>query len=701
MKRKKIIFLNPPIKIKKPPTGYYHCFFLNILSNASVIKKYGLEVEIIDSFLEKEPVEECKDYWKFGSGEEEIIKAINKKKWDVLVIGYAVCNQNFPFNKIPIKTILKGIKKDKHQIIILADCDLAYMTWIEYNPLKILRKEKKIDFICTRETESKIVNLLDGKIIPGVAYKRGKSYFFEKSKGEKQDLIFDFDLIKVKKYLRFLRFTPRTMYFNPSEKYFPLLSSRNCPYQCSFCTTEKGRPWQPYPLKELERYIKHLKRNGAEKIAFLDPSINIQPERFDKILDIIYSNKLKMNLVNGLRLDLLNKELIKKMAKCMDEITVSLESGDEFLRKFVLNKRIQVEKTELLKEARRQNLTIYINYMIGLPGERKSQINSTLDLAWGLFSTLGAIPKVEFLVPIKGTSIYNQFKIKKKYSSRYFKLEPYCDGKYCTKEELQKFYTNFMQKINNYRAPTFVLNLNSKTPFEKAKSFIKKMSEKSRRRNKETDVNRELISKLIIKGKDLVLKKLPDLLKEAREEGFGEVYLMAEAKKFVEDEFIKEIADYNIVPIILFYSQIEKIKENFIQSLQGLIKARKYKEKVEISTIFQNQDYQFLEKLLVIARRLLIKQINIYFFASPKKKILDRLKKVLERGRSFGQEIKVFNLPYCSLPGYEDFLIDDKLMAKREFPDRILKVSCPRYKDKQCQSCVYNCVCSGKYKLNK
>jgi radical SAM superfamily enzyme YgiQ (UPF0313 family) len=425
-KFKKVIFLNPPLKIPKPLVSYPNCVFLNVLSNASFLKKKGFEVEIIDSFLYPKPVREEKDFWLYGSGETEIVEELNSKSWDILVIGYAFFNEALPFKETPTSKILRRIKKRKTQKIILADCHLSSDIYIKYDPLRYLKQEKKIDFICTRETERKILSILEGKPREGIAFRKGKKLFFKESKGEDQPLFFDFSLVDIKKYLKFFSYLPKRMYFDPKDKYFPLLSSRGCNFDCIFCTQERPRKWQPYSLKEVENWMKYLKNQGVRKVAFLDLVPNFQPKRFEKILDLAIKNNLKLTFPNGMRGDFLTKKMIQKAAKCMDEITISIESGDSYVREAIVKKRLSLGRiTEILNEAKKQNLEVYSNFIIGLPGETKAQINTTFNFAWYLFKKYGVIPKIEFLVPLSAAPVYKRFKVKKRFHPKFFKQEPY------------------------------------------------------------------------------------------------------------------------------------------------------------------------------------------------------------------------------------------------------------------------------------
>lgn len=705
-KSKKIIFLNPPIKVAKPMVNYPNCAFLGVLANASVIKKHGFDVEIIDSFLMKNPYKDYKNFWKYGGdNEKEIVKTLNSKLWHWLIIGYNCFNHTLPFSKTPTKKILEGIKKKKNQKIILSDCHISSDIYVQYNPLALLEKERKIDFVCTRETENKILSIMKDKPIAGVAYKKRGGYYFKESQGENQPLIFDFDLIEVKKYLQFLSYIPKRMYFNPSDSYFPLLSSRGCNFNCAFCTQEKKRAWQPYPLNQLKKWIEQLKQEGVKKIVFLDLIPNFQPQRFGKILDFLYQNHIKATFPNGMRGDFLNKKLVQKAAKCMDEITISIESGSKQIRESVIKKRLGLKKISVvLKEAARQNLKVYSNFIIGLPKETKEQINTTLDLTWHLFKKFGVIPKIEFIVPIRGAPIYNQYKLKRRFRHIYFKTEPYAQGEHFTKQELKKFLTSSELRLKRATSPSFVLDLKN-LPEAKAKQYIKKLARIAMLRREREGGKYKQVLRLIIKGVEpLVYPHFLEVLARATRVGFEEIYLITNGQALAKPEVMESIARYNVVPTILFYDirptlhdRITKVKGSFKQNLQSLINLKQYRKKVRINFLLTAGNWRYLENLYLFCKKFGVKDLNIFYLAPANSEILEKLKRFIKKVKILSFRLKIFNLAYCFIPEYENLLINEKEMINDEFCDEIVKLSnwYPKSKGKICKSCPYNCICEG------
>lgn len=687
----KIIFLNPPIEFPKPQISYPNCVFLNAIFNASALKRKGFKVKFIDSFLFPNPVREYKNFWRFGSGEKKIINEINSKPWDFLVVSYAFFNEIIPFRKTPTYKILSQIKKNRQQKIILADCHLSSDIYIKYDPIRKLKEQPKIDFVCTRESEQKILSVLEGKPIAGVAYKKKGKYFFEESQGENQPLTLDFDLINVKGYLKFLSFLPKRLYFDPKENYFPLLSSRGCNFNCVFCTQEKPRGWQGSPLKDIENWIRKLKKEGVKKIAFLDLVPNFKPARFEKILDILIKENLKATFPNGMRGDFLTEEIIKKAAKCMDELTISIESGEDRIREGIIQKRLSLGKIiDALKIAQTQGLEVYSNFIIGLPGETKREINSTLKFAWGIFKKFGVVPKIEYLVPIAGAPIWDKFRMKKRFHPKFFREEPYFSSKNWQKEDLKNFLKNFEKKLDFERSPTFVINLNKPHSFNEIKAKIREMAEKGKELREKLGGKEQRILKLRIKeGEQPNFSDVYEAIKWAEGQKFEEINLIIEDENLFKNATFLEDKDKITFTVFLKNWRNEKI-------LGELVKLNKKGKKISVNILLNERNYRDIRKIVNILYRLKIKKVNIFFFARPRKIILAEIRKLLDTFK----EVKVFNLPYCQLPGYEKFLNNFNPMINSQFNQEIVNIlrKLSKHKNKKCNECVYDIICSGNFK---
>lgn len=168
-----------------------------------------------------------------------------------------------------------------------------------------------------------------------------------------------------------------------------LLTSRGCPYRCTFCINKILKEGIRFRKPELVLDdIERLKDMGINKIEITDECFLINKKRTEDIIYGIINNNLKIKWhaavrANAFNENFLNEKLLKDIKKsgCVS-LAMGVESGSQrVLDK--LKKDIKVEDTirsaELLSKAK---IRAYYSFMIGVPGETKEDIEKTLKLIY-------------------------------------------------------------------------------------------------------------------------------------------------------------------------------------------------------------------------------------------------------------------------------------------------------------------------------
>lgn len=245
-----------------------------------------------------------------------------------------------------------------------------------------------IDIVCRGEGEYAILELLnnlrDGREICNIhnlwVKQNGKIY-----KNEVRPLIENLDE---------LPFPDREVYHkykvihNNRTKYF--MSSRGCPYSCSYCFNHKLRElyWNKgnyIRRRSVDNFLEEIeffqRKYGLEFLRFEDDNFIIDKEWLFCFLE---KKKLKTNLpfLCYASADLLNEEVVKKLkeANCYS-VLLGIETGSEerrmkLLNKSVTNKQI-IEAVTLLKK---YDLKFYTSNILGLPGETLQSAFETIKI---------------------------------------------------------------------------------------------------------------------------------------------------------------------------------------------------------------------------------------------------------------------------------------------------------------------------------
>lgn len=170
----------------------------------------------------------------------------------------------------------------------------------------------------------------------------------------------------------------------PSEKpYIPLLAMRGCPFKCIFCSkvaiSDKVRYRTPAKVvDELEELISQYK---IKSFVFVDDVFTLNKSHTLELCKEVINRRLKIRWFCNTRADTIDRELLQYMKKAgCYLILIGVESGDEQLRKEVVNKKINdSDIAKIVKWCKELKISIGCYLMLGFPGETQTQIKKTID----------------------------------------------------------------------------------------------------------------------------------------------------------------------------------------------------------------------------------------------------------------------------------------------------------------------------------
>jgi radical SAM superfamily enzyme YgiQ (UPF0313 family) len=216
----------------------------------------------------------------------------------------------------------------------------------------------------------------------------------------------------------------------------PILATRGCPYQCTFCSSPAMWTTRYYvrdPADVVDEIASYVDRYGASNIDFHDLTAIIKRdwilafcaelERRD--LDITYQ------LPTGTRSEVLDEEVLAALYRtgCRN-ICYAPESGSA--RTLVrIKKKIKLERmVRSIEAAKRTGIVVKANLMIGFPEETRGELWETvrfgMKLAWIGVEDLPLFP----FIPYPGTELYDRLRaqgILPELSNEYFARLGYGD----------------------------------------------------------------------------------------------------------------------------------------------------------------------------------------------------------------------------------------------------------------------------------
>lgn len=317
-----------------------------------------VDVHVIDCTIGKW---NCKKFKK-------MIKDINPD-----VVGVTVFTPQIMDVKIALKTIKEELPNcitvvggphvtsfDKHSLA-LNDIDFGVMGYGEYSFYKLIQ-----------------ALYFKGKLkdVPGLIYRSGNSIKINPIENKKINL----DELPIPDR----RFIPYKKYRCPvgtQEVMATLVSSRGCPFKCTFCNS----PDKIYNARSMENVIEEVKEMvnlGIKEIFFYDDLFNLTNERVFEFCRLLKENRIKITWAFKSRVTNINEELIKTVKKCgCERIHFGIETHtDESLKR--LKKGISVEQIKnAIKLCHKYKINSAGSFMINLPGDTEKDILNRFKFA--------------------------------------------------------------------------------------------------------------------------------------------------------------------------------------------------------------------------------------------------------------------------------------------------------------------------------
>ena len=205
-------------------------------------------------------------------------------------------------------------------------------------------------------------------------------------------------------------------YFNQNALYpmVTLVTSRGCPFRCSFCLypqTFTGRRYRFRRIEDVVNEMEYVAREfpDAKSIFFEDDTLTANRKRCLEFAEAVIRRGIRIPWEANSRIDLDLETMRQMRAAGCRELCVGFESGDQEILDG-MRKGIRTERMfEFMKNARAAGLLVHGCFMFGFPGETRERIQKTIDLAVQLN------PDTAQFYPVMvypGTEAYEEYRAK-------------------------------------------------------------------------------------------------------------------------------------------------------------------------------------------------------------------------------------------------------------------------------------------------
>lgn len=403
---------------------------LGIMSIAAVLEQNDIHVEIIDCYAAP-------------STAEALLETILSRKPDL--IGLSCTTSSF----LEGYEIAKLVKKFKPEIFTVVGgahaCTIG---------APLLDSFPDIDYLVIGEGEQTMLELVQSgcrmvEDIPGIAYrKHGVGTLTAQ-----RELIAELDSLPFPAYHLLPNFPERytlPLFSFPTAPNSSIISSRGCPYSCSYC--DRSVFARGFRFNSPEYIIEHVemlnRKYGIRHVFFYDDLFTFDRNRVTRFCELKKIKQLKVTYNCIARLEHVDHELLSllKNSGCW-QVNFGIESGDPDVvkkhRKFFGLNEVG-KKLQMVKDA---GMRVKGLFMIGLPGENEAAIRRTIDYALSL--PLEEINVTKF-TPFPGAPVYKTIHEHGEFDENWplmncmnFVFIPHG----MTKEQLENLYNEFIRRF--------------------------------------------------------------------------------------------------------------------------------------------------------------------------------------------------------------------------------------------------------------
>lgn len=222
---------------------------------------------------------------------------------------------------------------------------------------------------------------------------------------------------------------------------WPVMASRGCPYNCNFCSVTKmfGRG---YRVQSPERVMREIMRYKRKMVFFSDDNFAADPERTDKLLNLMIESGFKREWSAQVRANVATKHP-KLVAKMREANCIRVAVGFESINPKSL---VEMNKNQTVEDIRRSIKVFHDNgimvhgmFILGNDSDTKGVFKMTSD-----FCHDNDLDYVQYgiLTPPPGTQIYSELEKQKRILHKrwefYDGLHVVFKPKQMTADELQR-----------------------------------------------------------------------------------------------------------------------------------------------------------------------------------------------------------------------------------------------------------------------
>ena len=445
----KVTLIHPPVYINKNGlTALRPSLPLGLAYIAAVLRDDKHDVAVIDALGEApEKMIPDGDIWRLGLTPEEIIERIPA---DTQAIGLtSMWSYSWPI----VRELLRKLKAARPELPIV--CGGEHFTAVP----ELSMEQAPIDFLVLGEGEETAVALfraielkLDHTVIAGVAYRDENGAYQVNDRRDRIKAVDEipwpaWELFDIEAYS-----TNRLVSGIYYGKTVPILATRGCPYQCTFCSSPNmwTTRWFAREPKDVLDEIEHYHTTmGARNFPFQDLTAILKRDWVvefckqveDRGLDITWQ------LPAGTRSEIIDEEVAALLVRSgCKSLNFAPESGSERTRKHMKKMLTDAKLFRAVRASVKAGLNVGAFFVLAYPTDEKEDMQATVKLAARLGRAGIDDVSAGFFFPLPSTEITRQLEKEGKvtYDDAFLQLPIYVHNKFLSED--RKYNEHFTAK---------------------------------------------------------------------------------------------------------------------------------------------------------------------------------------------------------------------------------------------------------------
>jgi MoaA/NifB/PqqE/SkfB family radical SAM enzyme len=742
-----------PLEISRDFIDYPYFADLGAVQLAGELRRLGHDVTLTDALaMPGARVEASGDRLRLGASASEVVTRSSRSAADAIVVAYS------PFHRPPTRDaalaeVLVGLRAaSPARPIVLADLHQGGQHVVDAPASAVLAAYPEVDVYLKHEAETSLPALLDtlgGRRPPSQSAEVG---------ADPLDLdalaLPAWDLVDTAAYFalhaQLVRALGRSAWAFPIDApSLPLLTTRGCPFRCAHCSSnpsarQDGELVRPKTQRRLSparlvELVDLLSKHGAKRLHVLDELVNVNEAHFDAVLELFAARDVRFEVPNGMRADYVLPRHLDAMRGRITTLSISAESGVQRVVDEVVKKQLDLGAIgAAARAAKEAGVPALVHFIIGQPGETKRDLNATLAYAIDLYEETGAEPSVQFATPLPGTPLARDvarrglaLPVVDDWGPRFQQAATIETAEF-SREDLARFKETFDKRLEASRGPKkIILNAtyrcNNRCTFCATGTRTQLDGDFPKQRELLVKYRKLGVRLLDIDGGEPTLNpNLFALVRFARKIGFERVNVTTNARMSSYAAYASELANSGVTSLLVSihgpdaqtHAQNVGVAEAFDQTLAGaraLVAAAPPGVELGANITLTKSNFEKLPAVAELVLGLGMRWLNIQFltpFGRATKWVApdtaEAAKVTMRTIDAFRDRMKlqVINLPFCFMPGYEEFLLGDLLKLERhmlfvnnEEVNLFSYLRDRRKKKEVCETCPHAVFCGGFFEL--